>query len=102
MRARIALHEINSLASTEQCLANNEVVLPCANVSVVMIYTHVSAFSFCMNRKYATATMVGATSAFCAVQTDRRLQALMIKQMLLPPQDCFATVYETAAIIEIS
>ena len=37
VRARIAFSNIQSLASTEQCLVNNEVVVICANVFVVNI-----------------------------------------------------------------
>ena len=38
VRARIAFNKSKRLASTEQWHANNEVFLPCANVSVVSIY----------------------------------------------------------------
>ena len=54
-----------------------------------------------MKRKYVTPTVVGATSAFCAVKTDRRLQALMIKDAIATAGFLIATVYETAAMIQI-
>ena len=44
--------------------------------------------------------MAGATAAFCAVKTDRRLQTFMINYAIATAV-CFATVYETAAIIEM-
>ena len=43
---------------------------------------HVLVFTFFMNRKYVTPTMVGATSASCREKTDRRLYALMIKDAI--------------------
>ena len=64
---RMAFYKIQSLVSTEQ-----------SSVSVVMIKTHMLVFTFFMNRKYATPTMVGATSVFCSVKTDRRLSTFII------------------------
>ena len=45
-----------------------------------------------MNRKYVTPTVVGATSAFCAIKADRRLYAIMVKDAFAD-EDFIATVY---------
>ena len=62
---------------------------------------HVSVLTFSMNRKYGTPTVVGATSAFYAVKTGRRLYAFMINNVIATTE-LFAIVYETTARIEIS
>ena len=46
------------------------------------IKAHVFVFTIFMNRKYATPTVFGATSAFCAVKTDRRLYAFLINDAI--------------------
>ena len=57
---------------------NHEVLLACANVSVVSVKSTCVGFHIFMNRKDATPTVVGATSAFYAYKTARRLWACMI------------------------
>ena len=42
---------------------------------------HVSVFTFLMSCEYVTPTMIGATFAFCAVKTDRRLYGLSSNAM---------------------
>ena len=73
VRTRMAFDKIKSLALTEEWLVNNDVFVY-AQMCLWWAYeAHVSLFISFTNRKYVTPTMVGGTSAFCAVKTDRRL-----------------------------
>ena len=101
VQARFVFRKNKRLAITKQWDANVLVLWPCANVSAAYIKNRFAVPTHFMKLKCVTPTEVSATFASWAVKTDRSWYAYLIRTFL-PLQNWSATMYKTAAIIEMS